>query len=245
MVDATRASLFISCAVLVAACADTGIDDVAGPQYAKPAPQVDPAVAITFVDAGFKIASDGRPATILGAATPSSYADAQCGVAARLNVTDVIADITGTLSKSQKSSCIDGGSAGRVVRFTLDEPESANGTPGGPVFGTVAVPAHIKLNAVELVTAQTGPALIDGGFNQISRSPFAGDCGALRHNQNFGGDQLLVTRTKTRGVDGDRNEWTVETRPGLDRAACLNAAKITVLRYYRMPVRLTVTQLKY
>ncbi len=223
-------------ALTAAGCTEQPYDPgVVAPQFAKPAG--DPGAGLTFDEsagAGFRILSDGGSASILGLVTPASYANGECSVSAHLNITELIADI-GTASKLPR------GCVKRGIRFTLDTPEAADGTPGGPVFGTVQSSVHIKLQRLLLVTAQTGPALIDGGFNQLVGT---GDCSYLRFNRNFSSDELLVTRTRTHGAGNDRNEWRVETRPSLDRAACLNANS-TVLRYYRLPFRMTVTQLTY
>ena len=211
-------------------------------QFAKPPASTDAPVALTVHETGgYKVASDGRPGRVLGIVTPASYADGECAVTANLNVRDVIADLGNVPNRKQGSTCADQVSQARLLALTLDAPLNA----GDPTFGTTGVAVHIKWQELQDVTAQTGPTLIDGGFNQLGGHAFAGDCGALRHNQSFGADPLLVTRTKTRGAGSDRNEWTVETQAGNDLAACLDATKTTVLRYYHLPFRITVTQLTY
>lgn len=201
-----------------------------------------PRLRSAFADApGDRITSDGRSATVLGVVTPGSYANGQCGVTATVGTSagnpDLVADITGQLAKNQAAPCV----TGRRIRITLDQPLLADGTAGGPVFSTISAAVHIKLQQLQAVTAASGPALIDGGFNQLTG---VGDCTALRFNQNFGGDRLLATRTRTRGLDGDRNEWTVAAIVDHDRAACVDASG-AVLRLYRLPVRLTITQTSY
>ena len=229
--------------VSLTACVDSRLpmsgDDA--PQFAKGGggPL---AAAVTFRDAvADRITSDGRSATILGVTTASSYANGQCGVSASVGTSasnpDAVADILGTLPRNQQAAC----GQGRLVAITLDQPLLSDGTPGGPAFATVSAAVHIKLQQIQAVTTASGPALIDGGFNQLTN---VGDCTSLRFNQNFGGDRLLATRTRTRGVDGDRNEWTVETISDQDRAACLDAAA-AVRRLYRLPVKVTVTQTSY
>lgn len=186
------------------------------------------------------MASDGRAGRVLGVVTSATYADGECGVTANLDLRDMVADLGNVPGKKQWATCVDQIPQARVLAITLDSPV----TPGNPTFGTQLVAVHIKWQALQDVTEQTGPTLIDGGFNQISGT-FAGDCGALRHNQNFNASRLLVTRTKTRGGSVDRNEWTVETQAGNDLAACLDETRTEVLRHYHVPFRFTVTQLQY
>lgn len=209
------------------------------PEFAKGSGTPTYPLAFTFTDDGTGVTSDGKAAVILGASVASSYANGECGVTATTSVTDVVADILPS-GGSGKRSCV-----GRTIRVALDQPVQLDGGAGGPAFGTITTGTHIKLQGLATVTASSGPVMIDGGFNQLVG---AGDCSGLRHNANFGGDRLQATRTHTRGVNGaDRNVWLVETLPGADRAACVagSGADVTVLRYYLVPVRFTVTQLTY
>jgi hypothetical protein len=224
----------------LAACTEMPMASDAAPQFAKGTGPG--AAALTFRDSvGDGIASDGGSATILGVATAASYANGQCGVSATVGTSatnpDMVSDITGLLPRNAPASC----GHGRRITITLDRPLLSDGTPGGPAFAAVSAAVHIKLQQLYGVTAATGPSLIDGGFNQLSG---VGDCTALRFNSNFGGDRLLATRTRTRGVSSDRNEWTVQTIVDQDRAACLDANS-AVRRLYRLPMQLTITQTAY
>lgn len=199
----------------------------------------DPGIAETFDETpGRKIVSDGRAATILGVLTPASYTNAQCGVNSTLNLTDAVATLATSLTRAQKASCSDDLGTGRLIRFSLDTPVNT----GDPVFSTASVPYRMKFQSVQSVTT-TG--YVNGGWGRIgSTDPRAGDCDKIRFSTAYGADPVLVTRTKTKGVDSDRNEWTVETVAGADRAACLDG-NLNVLRYYHLPFRMTVTQVTY
>lgn len=236
-----RALTSLALLAFAAACGEqpspTGLVAEA-PSYGKASS--DAGIAERFDDdAGRKIVSDGRSAKILNVLTAASYANAQCGVSSTLNLGDAVATLATSLTKTQKSTCWDDLGTGRLLRFTLDAPVNA----GDPAFSTVAAPYHMKINDVQIITSS---GYVNGGWGRVSsRDPIVGDCEKIRFSTEHGSDPLLVTRTKTKGVDGsDRNEWTVETAPDADRAACLNA-DLVVLRYYHLPVKLTVTQVTY
>lgn len=234
----------LACAALalsLAACGDQPAPTaLAGSTPTAAKASSDPGIAKTIDDdVGYKLASDGRAATILGVLTPASYADAQCGVSAKLNLGDAVATLKTSLTRTEKASCSDDLGTGRLLRFTLDAPVNA----GDPTFSTTSVPYHMKFNSVQNVTASE---LVNGGWGRIaSRDPRVGDCEKIRFSTQYGADPVLVTRTKTKGVNGsDRNEWTIETVGTADRAACLDA-DLNVLRYYHLPFRMTVTQTTY
>jgi hypothetical protein len=208
------------------------------PRFAKATS--DPGIAETFDEAaGKKIISDGRAATILGVLTPASYADGQCGVKGKLNLTDAVMTLKTSLTKTEKASCADRLGTGRLIKFTLDSPVNA----GDPTFETASVPYHMKFHSVQAITAS---GYVNGGWGRIgSTDPRVGDCEKIRFSTEYGADPVLVTRTKTKDVNGsDRNEWTVETVGTADRAACLDA-DLNVLRYYHLPFKITITQITY
>jgi hypothetical protein len=217
-----RRALYTVLAAFALGCADSPTEvpaaAEAGPKVSKPAAVN---VAITLADrAGDLITSDLK----------GTYTHGECGVTASFSGSDIIADILTSAGKG-RTLCV-----GRAVRFSLSSPAES----GAPTWGIVSSQVHVKLQGLVNVVAGQ-PALVDGGFNQLSG---VGDCSTLRFNQNWGGDRLLATRTATAGVNGAvRNEWTVETQPGADRAACVDAAGTATLRLYHLPVSLTVVQL--
>lgn len=230
----------LTLAIALAACGEerspTGLTATT-PRFAKPTS--DPGIAKTFDEsAAQKIVSDGRAATILGVLTPASYANGQCGVEGKLNLTDAVMTLKTSLTKTQKASCADDLGTGRRIRFTLDSPVNA----GDPTFATTSVPYHMKFNSVQTITTS---GYVNGGWGRISSTdPRVGDCDKIRFSTEKGADPVLVTRTKTKGTGSDRNEWTVETVGTADRAACLDA-DLNVLRYYHLPFKITITQVTY